>query len=359
MTAPIRIGVIGTSWWMDNSHLPMFKADSRVELVAICARNQQRAKEMADKYGIAHIFADYRDMIAQGQLNAVVIGAPDDEHYGMTLHALDAGLHVLCEKPLALNATDAKAMYEKAESKQVRHMAFFTWRWMPNYRYMRELITQGAIGKLYHAQFNFLMGFGRNPQYQWRFDRQRSNGVVGDSGSHMFDLARYLVGDIARINAHVATLAEHQGLNNALPASDSAMALLEFANGAQGIVQLSALARVDDIFLEQQVSLHGDAGSLIADLKVAGGPRLRWAKGDEPFESLQIPDKYMRGVDESQPFINSFVPMFVQQPIGCRLFVDAILENKPIEPSFYEGWKAQQVIDAALASHDSGCWVDV
>jgi predicted dehydrogenase len=361
MKETVHIGVIGTSWWMDNLHLPMLKADPRVEMVAICGRNHQRTQEMASKYGIPDLFTDYRDMIASANLHALVVGAPDDEHYAMTMAGLDAGLHVLCEKPLALNATDAKAMHDKAEVKGVRTMAFFTWRWMPHYRAMRELIEQGVLGRLYHCQFSFLMGYGRNPHYQWRFDRMRAHGVVGDLGSHMFDLARYLVGDISGVSAHLASHVQRESLNGqpADPASDSASALLEFVNGGQGTVQLSTLARVDDPICEQQVALHGEAGSLIAEMKLGRALQLRIAQGDEPFQPVTIPAQFLEGIDVTQPFITQFMPLFAHQPIGCRLFVDAILENRPIVPSFYEGWKAQQVIDAAIVSHETKQWVAV
>lgn len=180
MAESIRVGVIGTSWWLDMLHLPVLKADPRVDLVAICGRNRERAEEMASKYAIPQVFTDYREMISRGDLQAIMIGAPDDQHYDMTMAALDAGLHVLCEKPLALNAAHARAMYETAEAKGVQHMTFFTWRWMPHYRYMRELIEQGTLGRLYHCQFSFIMGYGRDPGYQWRFDRARAHGIVGD-----------------------------------------------------------------------------------------------------------------------------------------------------------------------------------
>ncbi len=357
MSDKLRIGVIGTSWWTDMSHLPVLKADARVELAAICGRNKERAQEMASKYGIPKVFTNYRDMLDSNTLQAVVVAAPDDEHCAMTMTALEAGLHVLCEKPLALSAADAKAMYDKAEAKGLKHMAFFTWRWMPHYRYMHDLIEQGVLGRIYHAQFNFLMGGGRTSQYQWRFDPLRAKGVLGDSGSHMFDLARYLVGDIASVNAHLASFVKRENLKTS--ANDSAVILTEFANGAQGTFQLSAVARVDDPFLEQSISLHGEAGSLVAELKMGGTPKLELAKGDEPFEIVTIPAPYLEGVDLTQPFITQYLSMFTQQSIGSRLFVDAILEDKPVTPSFYEGWKAQQVIDAAITSHESKQWISV
>ena len=346
---------------MDIAHLPLLKADPRVEMAAICGRNRARAQEMADKYEVARVFTDYREMINQADLDAVVIATPDDQHYEMALAAIDAGLHVLCEKPLALNATDAKAMYERAEAKGVRHMTFYTWRWMPHYRAMYELIQAGAVGRIYHCQFNFLMGFGHNKEYQWRFDRRHANGILGDSGSHMFDLARYLVGDIARVSASLSSNVRHEVAPDGRPAelaNDAALVLLQFENGAHGTVQLSAVARVDDPIFEQSIALHGEAGSLVAELRLGGtSSQLCMARGDEPFMPVTIPERFLTGVDLQQPLVSQTLPMFIQQPIGCRLFVDGIVENHPVVPSLYDGWKAQQVIDAALAADESGQWV--
>jgi predicted dehydrogenase len=145
---------------------------------------------MAQKYAIPQVYADYRAMIEHGNLHAVVVSAPDDLHYPIVMTALDAGLHVLCEKPLALNADQAKAMYDKAQAMGVKHMIFFTWRWMPHVQYLRHLIDTEFVGRCFQCHFRFLGGWGRDGEYGWRFDRQRANGVLGDLGSHMIDFAR-------------------------------------------------------------------------------------------------------------------------------------------------------------------------
>jgi predicted dehydrogenase len=331
----------------------MLKADPRVTLAALCGRNHQRANEMASKYGFERVCTDYRDMIGRGDLDAVVVSAPDDQHYQMVMDALEAGLHVVCEKPLALDAAHAKAMYEKAEKKNLRHMAFFTWRWMPHCRYARGLVEEGAIGRLYHAAFRFSGGHGRNPQYGWRFDRARSNGVLGDLGSHMLDMARYLAGDIAQVGAVIAAHTPHND-GDCRPmeaANDSASVLVQFSSGAHGTVDVSSVARTGKSYPEQQVALHGEAGSLVIELSLSSGLSLRYAKGDDPLQDVAVPESYFQGIETAQPFLSWFVPMFVQQPIGCRLFIDEILEGRTVAPSFYDGWKAQQIVDAALASH--------
>ena len=124
----IRVGVVGTSWWADEMHLPSLKSHPRAEVVAICGRDATRANAMAAKYAIAQVFSDYRAMIERANLHALIVSVPDDLHYAVTMAALEAGLHVVCEKPLALNATQARAMYELAEAKRVKHLTYFTWR---------------------------------------------------------------------------------------------------------------------------------------------------------------------------------------------------------------------------------------
>lgn len=123
MSNPIRIGVIGTSWFADLGHLPSLAADERVSIAAICGRNRARAEEIAARYRIPQLFTDYHGMLTAGDLDAVVIVTPDDEHFPMAMAALDAGLHVLCEKPLACNADQARQMFERAEARGGRRQS--------------------------------------------------------------------------------------------------------------------------------------------------------------------------------------------------------------------------------------------
>src|SRR5260221_5953891 len=149
MPERVRVGVIGTSYFADGYHIPWLKSHPKAVLAAICGRNQDRAEAVAKKHGIPQVFTDYRTMIENARLDAVVIVTPDNLHHPMTMYALDAGLHVLCEKPLARSAVEAREMYEKAQSMGVKHMTFFTWRWMPHHQYMKQLVNSGYIGRWY------------------------------------------------------------------------------------------------------------------------------------------------------------------------------------------------------------------
>lgn len=365
MTENVRVGIVGTSWWADFMFLPSLKSHPQAQLVAICGRNRDRAVEMAKKYDIPQVFTDYQAMIDQGKLHALVVAAPDDLHYEITMTALDAGLHVLCEKPLALNAQQAKAMYEKAEAMGVKHMIFFTYRWLPHIQYLHHLIEEGYIGRPFHCDIRYLAGYGRNRAYSWRFDRQRANGILGDLGSHMIDLARWCGGEITRVSARLPTFVERR--NSAgeplAAANDAALLTVEFANGAQGVISISAVAHVAERFMHQSLAFYGADGTLESDLQFAGsmeGARIHGVRHDDNhFGQLSIPAAFWGEVDPTLPLDTLLPDLFSKQAIGARLFVDAIIADQPVSPNFYDGFKVQAVIDAAIESQRRDGWVAV
>ncbi len=203
---------------------------------AICGRNRSRAEEVAGKFAIPQVFTDYREMFAQGNLDAVVIATPDDEHYPMAMAAFDAGLHVLGEKPMALNLSQAQAMLAKAESAGVKHMVNYTWRFIPHLRYLRQLVAEGFIGKIYDAHFRYQGGYARSGDYQWKWGRRHGSGALGDLGSHMIDLARLTLGEFAKVHAHLATHVDKPRPDGALyeAANDSAVLMLQIPERRAG-----------------------------------------------------------------------------------------------------------------------------
>ena len=276
MSARIRIGLVGTSWYSEFLHLAKIKEHLGADLCAICGRNRIRADELADKYSIAQVYTDYQEMIQRANLQALVVAAPDDLHYPITMAALEAGLHVLCEKPMALNVTHAKAMLEKAQAVGVKHMLCFTNRWSPAYRYLKQLLDQGYLGRCYQINIRCVGDYGSG-EYNWRVDRERSNGILGDLGSHMIDLARWYVGDIAQVNGYLSVFVNRTGLDGKAidPANDAAIMNLRFTNGAQGVIQLSAVAQVGELGIHQQVVLYGEEATLEIESNLMGGAEMR------------------------------------------------------------------------------------
>ena len=360
MSNKVRVGIVGTSGWADFMYLPAFQSHPQAEMTAICGRSRDSAEQMANKYNILNVFADYKEMINKAGLDAILIGVPDDLHYEMTMQGLSAGLHVLCDKPLAVTTQQAWEMYQAAETAKVIHMVLFTYRWMPFFRYVKDLIDQSYIGRFYHAEFRYLMGYARQKEYQWRFDQKRANGALGDLGVHMIDMARWLVGDITRVSAHLGVFVDRPGADGGPidPANDSAFMLVEFANGMHGTLQASVVAHLADRFFQQQVKLYGEAGTLEIDYQHGGsqaGAVIRVARNeDQQFQTLEVPAIYWGEVSRSDPW-----EVFTKQSAGCRAFIDAILGNQFAGPSFYDGYKAQQVIDCAMNSHKLAKWISI
>jgi len=356
MAEQVRIGIVGTSWWADLVHLPNLHGYPRAVLAAICGRSRERADEMARKYGIPLVFTDYRAMIETGGLDAVVISVPDDLHYPMVMGALDARLHILCEKPLALNVIQARAMCEKAEAAGVAHMVFYTWRWTPLQHCIRQLLDEGYIGRCYDCQMVFHGGFARSGEYGWRYDRQRSNGVWGDLGSHMIDLTRWYVGEIEAVSAHLTMFTDHPG-EDGRPmelSNDSAVAALRFTGGAHGTLNVSTVRHIGSRVMEQRIMLYGEDGTLEGRMTF-GEVELYGARKDEPdLHPIPIPDSLWGDSNRSNA-----LDVFQHQRIGGRLFVDAILDGAPASPDFYDGLKAQEVIDAGMKANESGQWMNL
>ncbi|MFN8490779.1 MAG: Gfo/Idh/MocA family oxidoreductase [Caldilineaceae bacterium] len=364
MSRKISVGVVGTSWYADLMHLPALKSHPQANLTAICGRNRELAEEMAKKYEISQVFSDYQAMIEQAGIEALIVAIPDDLHYPVTMAALDAGLHVLCEKPLAFTLGQACQMYERAEAARVKHMTYFTWRWLPVFQYLHRLIQEGYLGRCYDSQFRYVGGYGRSGNYQWKWDRQRGLGILGDLGVHMIDMARWCLGDIAKVSAHLpAYIARPDVAVAGQPldaANDAALLTLKYQDGSQGVIQVSAVAHTGDRGLECQVVLHGEAGTLEVDLHLNGGSVIRGARSDEKqIKRLTIPAEMLYGVEQDSSVGEQFNRIFREQSVGSRLFIDAIVNDQPLSPSFYDGLQAQAVIEAAMEADRRECWVSL
>jgi predicted dehydrogenase len=350
----VRVGVIGTTPYAERMHLRSLQSHPNADVIAICGRDGERAADVAGRNSVPLVFTDYREMFAAARLDAVVIVAPDAQHYPMTMDALNAGLHVLCEKPLATTAAQARAMYERAEATGVKHMSFFALRNSLHHRYVRQLIEQGYLGRCYTAHFHLTHGFFRSGAYQWRFDQQRGTGALGDLGCYLIDMARWFIGDIARVSAQLSNLVErpHPDGQAYMPANDAASLVVTFVGGAQGTLAASVVAHQAERGQVNAVVLHGSAGTLELQHTFRGAT-LHGARAEEQeFSPLVIPTELWEGVDPATP-----TDVHLRHSVGDRAFIDAIVQDRPLTPSFYDGWKVQQVIEAAFAAHTQGCAV--
>ncbi len=351
MTEKLRIGLVGSSWWTELMFLPALKAHPGAEVAAISSRTSDRLLAFAAKHRIPSIYTDYHEMFDKAGLDAVVVAPPDDLHKEMTLAALDSGLHVLCEKPLAPNAADAWAMQEAAEKSGLITMVLFTWRFQPHFGFLRDFIRDGGIGKPRRAQFGFFHGFVRQSGYEWRLDPRRATGTLGDLGSHFVDLSRWYFGEIKSVTARLETVVDrsripgHEGGST----NDSARLMLSFEDGPETLIDVGAAVPVGDRFMTHMMRIEGETASIELDYAFGGaevGLKLRLVRDGEAAVPLAVPAHYYGASNPNEPF-----DIYRTESVGPRLFIDSIAAGRKVTPNFTDGAKAQEVIDAALRSN--------
>jgi len=365
----VRIGVIGTSPFTQSFHLESLKGHPAVQVTALCGRDRKRAEAAAEKYGIPGVVTDYRELVSSPQVDAVIIVTPNVLHYPMTLAAVAAKKHVFCEKPLGMNLAEAREMYEKAEAAHVVHMTNFTNRGLPAAIQMKEGLSQGYVGKVYHISINVVTSFHRENVMTWRRDRrQAGTGALGDIGSHMLDLARWFGGDVKRVAAHLATVAKElrvpeTGKPVANETDDACAMLLDYQSGAQGVVHLTWVAH-PSLGARLRVEVHGSEGVLLFERRRGvNDPKslltLYGARGEKAkLEPLAAPAELTDGLDLSSE--EALIRTLNAKPwYAARRFVEAVLGRREMSPSLYDGMKVQAIIDSAVQSHQQGRWVDV
>lgn len=361
MTNRVRLGVIGTSGWAELLYLNTLRGYPDADVVALCGRNVERRSKLADDFGIANTHGDYRELLARDDLDAVAVVVPDDLHKEITLAAIGRGLHVLCEKPLANSASDARQMLDAAVAADVTHMVLFTWRWQPHFQYVKSLIDAGMFGRLYRTQLSFITNFAHDGRYQWRLDPRRANGVVGDLGSHMFDLSRWLFGDgIASVSADLGTavprshIAGHDGQRSN---NDFAHIVFRYASGAQGLVDVTNVSYDGDRVVQHLLRIEGETASLELDHVLFGSGvelRIRLFTPGGPTVAIEVPADYYGSASRVDA-----LSIYNSAPVGVRGFVSAVREGRRTTPSFEDGWRAQQLVDAAVTSNAQRRWVGV
>lgn len=357
MSERIRVGVIGAGKIAFLRHLPAFKAceaAGTAELVAVADAVEENARNAAAQFGVPHTFTDYRELL-QLPLDAVSICTPNAYHEPISLAALDAGKHVLCEKPLALDYAGARRMWERAEATGLKTAVNFRYRWIPAAGFARDLIRDGELGDIYHVYANYFNGSLHDPTtpISWRESRAESGtGALGDLASHLIDLLRWWIGEIASVQGHLHTFVRERPLTTGgrgpVDVDDAVSFRASFANGAEGILNASrcAIGRNN----HQRIEVYGTKGALIYEIEKAdeGGDRLQLCLGSaqaryNAFATVKVAPPYLLGN-----------PQRVMTD-----FVDALRGGATPSPDFYDGMRCQEVLDAVERSDREGVRVEL
>jgi myo-inositol 2-dehydrogenase / D-chiro-inositol 1-dehydrogenase len=255
----VKVGVIGSGFEADI-HAESFRIlPDEAEVVAVASPTRGNAGKLAAKYGIPRVFTDYREMLAEKDIEMITITAPNSLHARMTADIAEAGKHVVCEKPLCMTLEEADSMIDVCRRKGVLLMyaeeLFFT----PKYVKAKEMADQGAFGKIYHVKQSEKHS-GPHGSWFWDVD-QSGGGVFMDMGCHGIAFCHWFLGrpEILSVYCQMGTYVHGQRTSG----EDHSICILEFAGGAVGMVE-NSWARPGG--MDDCVEIYGEGGVTYADL---------------------------------------------------------------------------------------------
>lgn len=278
MSEKVKIGIIGTGS-ISNLHMAAYRKLPDAEVVACCDLNEERAKKYAEKYGIPHVFTDYRELLKMKEIDAVSVTTWNNGHAPISIAALRAGKNVLCEKPMALNTKEALEMKKTAEETGKLLMIGFVRRFGQNTEILKDFMKAGRIGDIYHIDVKCVRRAG-NP-CGWFSDKSRSGGgPVIDLGVHMIDLGYYLMNKPKAVSVYAATFnplgtrLNIKACDRYRPADfssfcnveDKCVAMIRFENDAVLTLEVSFSDNIEGE--EISVQIHGTKGGAVFEPKL-------------------------------------------------------------------------------------------
>jgi predicted dehydrogenase len=378
----LGIGMVGYAF-MGAAHTHAWRTAGRFfdlplapDLAVLCGRNAEAAQRAAERLGWRSTETDWKQLLSRDDVGLVDICSPGDTHADIAIAALDAGKHVLCEKPLANTVEEARAMAaaaERAAARGVRSMVGFSYRRVPALVLARRLVAEGRLGQVRHVRAAYLQDWIVDPEFPlvWRLRKETAgSGALGDIGAHIVDMAQYLTGDVLTgVSALTETFIKERPLPDAagglsgssagtgrgeVTVDDAALFLGRFAGGALATFEATrfAIGRKNALRIE----LNGSLGSLAFDLEslnelefydgtedpdVAGFRRILVTEPTHPYVAAWWPPGHLLGYEHT----------FTHQAVD--LVTDIAADRDPV-PSFADGLRVQLVLDAVQRSAAAG-----
>lgn len=348
MSDRYRVAVIGTRFGQ-HGHVPAFQADSRCEVVGICATNVDRTREIATKLDLAKAYGDWREVVDDVDVDVVSIATPPDVQPGIALAAIEKGKAVFCEKPLSVSIADAEKLVEAAMRNGVANTVNFEFPQGDMWRHARQMIDQGSIGQIRTAEVSWhvLIYANRMGLKNWKTDAARGGGALFNFVSHVFHYLELIGGKIDRISAHL-----HSTRADAPQGDTLVQAMVEFASGATASIAVNTDTGPTNI---HRVAIYGDSGTILLENQskdYIDGFRLWHGRRDQ--DSMRIVDPPARSDSD-----NTTDGRSVATSRLVRQFVDAIETGHAASPTFEVALRVQRLLDAARRSHETRNWVNV
>ncbi|MEE8519514.1 MAG: Gfo/Idh/MocA family oxidoreductase [Dehalococcoidia bacterium] len=350
----LRIGVVGVGFGT-SVHVPGFRSEGW-EVNAICSRTEEHVIKAAAEFDIPNKTTDYRELVARDDIDAVAIVTPPSTHAEITLAALDAGKHVLCEKPFVMSEAEAANLRDAVAAKGLTGMITHEFRFTPQRSHLKELLDQGYVGEVQTVNVEGNVSFGRPdapPPLTWQGQSAMGGGTIGGLGSHYIDTLRYWLGELASVSAETATLRPQRtdpstGAIVLTDTEDSFAMTMRFKSGALGTFAWTTSAPVS---LGVRITIQGTEGVLCAPQARVNPDTAAVVYGAKAGESelkpLPMPERLTPFVDDRDGRLAPF-------RLLVRQFERGIREGTSPSPNFEDGLRTQQVMDAINKSAATG-----
>lgn len=374
MAKEMNVGIIGTRFmgrahsnaYVDVAHF--FNLPAQPVMKVACGRKcQEYLEEFCNQFGWQAYSCDWKNVVARDDIDMIDICTSNASHMPIAVAAAKAGKHVLCEKPMAMNANEARQMLDAVREAGVTHMVAFNYRRVPAIVLAKQLIDQGKLGQIRHFNAVYYQDWLIDPNFPivWRHNiKEAGSGAHGDMNAHIVDLARYLVGEIEAVNGTTEIFIKERPLSDGsgrgeVTADDATSFLARFRDGAMGSFQCTRLATGRKNFL--RLEIFGSQGSINFNLERLNELEY-YSLADDPLEQGY---RTIMVTENKHPYIKAWWPTghilgwehtFIHE---IKDFIEAAAQKKPVHADFYDGLRCQQVLDAVMVSANDGRWVTV
>lgn len=387
MAKTLRVGMIGyrfmgkahSNAWRQAPHFFPLKAG--LELHTICGRDPKGVEAARDQLGWVNASTDWEAVVNNPAIDIIDINTPNDSHAEIAIAAARAGKAILCEKPLALTVKQCEEMVAAVKKARVVNMVCHNYRRIPAIAHAKKMIEEGLLGDIYHYYARYAQDWIVDPNFPlvWRLQKGVSgSGTHGDINAHIIDLARYLVGEFSEVSGLMHTFIKERPIQDSgakgdglggkggrkmgkVTVDDAAMFIGRFKNGALANLEATrfALGRKNHITIE----INGSKGSLSFDFEDMN--RLKFFNNQDPAGLQGFRDILVTEPGGKHPFVGNWWPpghiigyehTFVHTIAD---FVNAVVDGKPVQPTFEDGLRNEQVLEAVEASAKTRQWVKV
>jgi len=341
-------------------HLHGFQSCIETEVTVVYNQDIAKAKEVADKFNIPQVSNKILEIIKMPDIQIVSIALPSFMHYEVAKEAIKAGKHILLEKPTTLNVQQALELYHLAQDKNVIIAVDFLFRYVPHWRYLKDLLSKNSVGKKRLITIEFLVQnrADKNRIWNWYSQKALGGGALGGHGSHIFDYISWLFSPVKSLTGKLITsipeLRDLNGEMRSVDADDTCSLLLELTDKTPCHICISGTTYGG---VGHKIAVYGDAGTLILSNSrqddYIHGFKLQQVKiDDKEVLELPLPCQY----NLPQIFPEGRLAPFIAL---CEDFIKAINSKSPMTPGLREGVYSRLLMDLTYQSNLQEKWVEV